>query len=193
MPVQFDVSEVNVKAERRRRTLKALSAAVICAGVVAAGIGLNWYFTPPAMPESLDEARELVDSPRFTRLSDDQKRPYYDVIREQYGSLDRDERRRMMDEDEKLRQTMREAGSVMMRDMLVNAARGDGTPAFPGRPSGGPPGENNGERPERTPEQQAERAQRLRDHISDRMANGDSQMNQMMREMFAERRAQNNN
>jgi hypothetical protein len=156
------------------------------------------------MPDSLDGAKRLVESPRFQRLSKEQKRPYYDVIREQFGSLDRAERRRLQQENEDLRQTLREAQTVMMREMLVNAATsegemqvpwrrgprdGGGNGDRPGRPDRGE-GDNREERPERTDEERAERAERMRDHISDRMANGDAQMNQMMREMFQQRREQ---
>lgn len=211
MPAQIKVQEVDVKAERRRKRLKVGGAVLASAVLLGTGIGAAWYFTPPAMPTTIDEARAMVNSPRFERLSKQQKQPYYDVIREQYGSLDRDARRAMRDEDEKLRETMREARTIQMREMMVEAARGDGEMQMPFGPPrgdrprgdqpgpGGPPGGGDGggggdqpraERPEPTDEQRAERAERMRDHISDRMANGDAQLNQLMREMFSQRREQ---
>ena len=198
----FQVAEVDIKAQRRRRRLKTLSAAVGGTLLLAAGLGAGWYLTPPAMPTSLDEARAMVQSPRFTRLSQAEKRPYLDVIREQYGSLDRDQRRALRESDDQLQETLREARTVMMREMLVGAAQAGGEMQMPWGPRGGDRGlrdnNDNGEeqarperpeRPEPTEEQRAERAERMREHIGDRMANGDAQMNQLMREMFANRRA----
>ncbi len=223
MPGQIKVQEVDENAERRRRLLKR--GGLLAAGLVVVAVagGAAWYFTPPAIPDSIDEARALVNSPRFERLSKDAKQPYYDVIREQYGSLDRDERRQLREADEKLNEAMRDARTVQMREMLVQMAemtpeerdammatfgRGrpgsDRTPnAQPARDSGSNPSDRGergdgggggwGDRPERTPEEQAERAERMREHISDRMANGDSQMNQLMREMFSQRRRAQDN
>ncbi|MEO0514995.1 MAG: hypothetical protein AAF086_06835 [Planctomycetota bacterium] len=194
MARQIKVQEVDEKAERGRRLRRRGGLLVAGLVAVAAAGGAAWYFTPPGMPESIDEARALVNSPRFERLSKDAKQPYYDVIREQYGSLDREERQKLRAADEKLSEAMRDARTVQMRAMLVQMA--EMTPEEReammatfgrGRPGGGPP---SGNRPERSPEEQAERSQRMRDHISDRMANGDSQMNQLMREMFSQKHKQ---
>ncbi|MEM6458953.1 MAG: hypothetical protein AAF710_06135 [Planctomycetota bacterium] len=215
MAKQFEVQAVDERKERRRRRLKAGGAAVLCVVVLAGASGAAWYFSPPALPETIDEARALVDSPRFQRLSTDDKRVYYDVIREQYGSLDRDERRALRREDEQLSQAMREAWMVQMRERMVTYAEaspddreelmqdmrrnrpgGDrprrpenNTPEdTPGRGGEGGDRPDRGERPERTDEERAERAQRMRDRISERMTEGDAQMNQLMREFFGERR-----
>ncbi|MEM6854571.1 MAG: hypothetical protein AAF593_09200 [Planctomycetota bacterium] len=196
MPGKIQVQDVDVKAERRQRLLKR--SGVIAGGVLLVAIagGASWYFTPPAMPETIDEARAVIESPRFERLSKEAKQPYYDVIREQYGSLDPEERRRLRAEDEELSEAMRDARTVMMRQMLVQMA--EMTPEERdamigtfrrGRPGQGPDG-GPGQRPERTPEEQAERDEKIRERISDRVANGDSQMNQLMREMFSEQRRQ---
>jgi len=193
MPGQIKVQNVDVKAERRQRVRRR--GGLFVAGLVllaVAGAAL-WYFTPPAMPESIEEARAMVNSPRFDRLSQKAKQPYYDVIREQYGSLDRDERRQLREADEKLSEAMRDARTIQMRAMLVQLAEmtpeeRDAMMATFGR--GRPGGPPSGDRPKRTPEEQAARAERMRDHISDRMANGDSQMNQLMREMFSQKHKQ---
>lgn len=197
MPGKMQVQEVDLKAQRRKRLLRR--GGLIAGGVILLAVagGASWYFTPPAMPETIDEARAMVNSPRFERLSKEAKQPYYDVIREQYGSLDRETRRKLRAEDEKLTEAMRDARTVMFRSMLVQMAemtpeeRNAMMASFGrGRPGGG--SGDQGQRPERSPEEQAERAGRMRDHISDRIANGDSQMNQLMREMFSQRRQQQN-
>ncbi|MEM9418011.1 MAG: hypothetical protein AAGA25_03010 [Planctomycetota bacterium] len=209
MPSNISVQEVDVQAEKRKRLFRRGGLVIGGVVVIAVAGAASWYFTPPAMPQSIEDAQALVQSPRFERLSKEAKQPYYDVIREQYGSLDPETRRQLREEDQKLAETMREARTIQFRSMLVGLAemddkqRTDMMSNFgPGRPGGGPPsgrqggggdrGSNPGEgqRPERTPEEQAERDERLRDHISDRVANGDSQMNQLMREMFSQRRKQ---
>ena len=196
----FEVSEVDVKSQRRRRRLKQAAAGIGGALLLSAGLGAGWYFTPPAMPETIEQARAMVQSPRFTRLSQADKRPYLDVIREQYGSLDRDQRRALRESDDQLQETLREARTVMMREFLVTAAQNGGELQMPWRGRGGdrPPAEagddagntppappDRADRPEPTDEERAERAERMREHIGDRMANGDAQMNQLMREMFS--------
>lgn len=200
MPAKFEVQDVDVRAERRRKRLKVGGAVLASAVMLGLGLGAAWYFTPPAMPTTIDEARQMVNSPRFERLSKQQKQPYYDVIREQYGSLDRDTRRALREDDEKLRETMREARTIQMREMLVKAAEGDEEMVMPfGRPRGDRPGQGDTprserpERPEPTDEEKAERAERMKEHISDRMANGDAQLNQLMREMFSQRREERGN
>ncbi|MBB6428322.1 DUF3106 domain-containing protein [Algisphaera agarilytica] len=186
MPGKLSVQEVDVKAERRKALLRRGSLVIGGAVVVAVVGGASWYLTPPAMPETIEEAQALVQSPRFDRLSKEAKQPYYDVIREQYGSLDPETRKQLRAEDEKLAEAMRDARMIQFRSMLVGLA--DMPPEereeLASRFRGNRPG---GDRPEPSAEEQAERADRLRDHISDRMANGDSQMNQLMREMFSQK------
>ena len=116
MAPKFTVSDVDVPAELRRRRLKAAALSVASVLVLVVGGGAAWYFTPPAMPESLDDAQALVNSARFQRLSKEDKRPYMDVIREQFGSLDPNERRKMM-EDEAMRDAVRDARGAQMDEM----------------------------------------------------------------------------
>lgn len=189
MPGKIQVQDVDVKAQRRKRLIRR--GGLIAGGVILLAVagGASWYFTPPAMPETIEEAQAMVNSPRFERLSKDAKQPYYDVIREQYGSLDRETRRKLREEDQKLSDAMRDARMVQFRSMLVGMAemtpeQRDAMAANFGR--GRPSGGNRENRPERSPEEQAERDEQMRSRIGDRIANGDSQMNQLMREMFSQ-------
>ena len=200
MPPSFTVSDVDVPAERRRRRLKAAALSVASVLVLIVGGGAAWYFTPPAMPNSLDEAQALVSSARFQRLSKEDKRPYMDVIREQFGSLDHNERQKMMEEDEAMRDAMRDARGAQMEEMakrwLVMTPEERATMgSMWGNRGGGerrerlerPEGE---QRPEPTDAERAERADRARTSIGDRFANGDAQANQAIGEWFRERRRQ---
>ena len=118
----FQVSEVDEAGDRRRRVRRAALWSSLAVVTLAVGGGLAWYLTPPAMPTTVAEAEALVKSPRFTRLSKKQKQPYQDVIREQFGSLDRDARRAMAEENRELAQALREARNVQMEQMLRKIA-----------------------------------------------------------------------
>ncbi|MEM1107464.1 MAG: hypothetical protein AAGH99_02110 [Planctomycetota bacterium] len=188
MKDRFRVQDVDIVAERRKRRRKKITWSMIGTAIITMAAAAGWYLTPPAMPETIEEARLLVNSLRFDRLSKQAKQPYLDVIREQYGSLDHDERQRLREEDEKLRDAMRDARNIQFRAMLVGLAEMDPDQRAEMMQRFGPP-----RRPERTPEEEAEQSERLRNFIGDRVANGDSQMNQLMREMFSQRRRQNAN
>ncbi len=187
---KFEVAEVDVKKERKTRTLRQLAVASVLAVLIGGAAGAAWYFTPPELPTTPEQAKAVLESPRFARLSKEQKQPYLDTIRESFGSLDDAQRRELMrtDEmrnafqnemenrlrafalaDEAERQKMFEEGMRMMR----------GTPGM-----GGPPG---GPRPEgdRPRDESA-----MRDRMSDRLANGNPQTQAFMSEVFRRIREQ---
>ena len=172
------VQAVDAAADRRKKTIKAVGFTSIAVMVLATGGFLAWYLTAPPMPATLDEAIALANSPRYKRLSDEQKQPYLDVIREQFGSLDREQRRAMIGDDEDARDMARDAMRAMMMQMMKNygAASYEERQAMaaqmPGRrggpPGGGGEGRGGGERGGRD-------AGQMRNRISDRMANGNAQ------------------
>ncbi|MEM1107466.1 MAG: hypothetical protein AAGH99_02120 [Planctomycetota bacterium] len=185
---RMTVEEVDVRGERRRKRLKAVAITVAAAVVLGSAAGLTWYFTPPALPETLEQAEAVVDSPRFTRLSSEAKQPYLDVIREQFGSLDREERRAMIRENEQMREAFRasrnaereaftkayvlatpEERLAMMaeREAERGDRRGDGQRGDRGGEGGGGPSN---------------------DRINDRMTTGSAQSSQLRAEMRRERR-----
>ena len=213
MKNKMQIQEVDVKAERRkrRRGIVLLSTASVL--VLGGGTALAWYLTPPALPTTIAEAKTVVDSPRFQRLSKADKQPYYDVIREQFGSLNREERHALVADDESMRQAMRASGEQMMQKMArqyvlatpqeraamqanfqAMRPRGPRPEGDAGKPAGapgagGPGGGGAGADHAGPPGGRDPGA--MRDHIGDRMANGDSQMNQffgeMMRQMHEQR------
>lgn len=194
----FEVSEVDEAADRRRRVRRAAFWSALGVLTLAVGGGLAWYLTPPAMPTSVAEAEALVSSPRFTRLSKKQKLPYQDVIREQFGSLDREKRQAMARENEELAAALREARNVQMEAFLrkfalAPPAERPGMMAEMwqqrrGRPGGGSGG-NGGGRPSGDGPS-PERAERIRDRIGERITEGSSQTSQLMGEMFSSMRQQ---
>ncbi len=205
----FQVADVDETAERRRRRRRAAGWLVVGATALAVGGGLAWYYTPPAMPTTVAQAEALVSSPRFTRLSKKQKQPYQDVIREQFGSLDRDARRAMARENQELAAALREARHVQMEAFLRKytlatpaeraallaempwrrgsegrggPGRGDGA-GSKGRRGGGE-GRSEGEAAG------AARGERMRERIGERLTEGSAQTSQLIGELFSQRRAQ---
>lgn len=167
-------------------------------------VGVVWWTWPrtPSMPDTMEQARTLVMSSQFQGMSAQEQRPYLDRIREQFGSLDREERRRMMEEDAELQNAMMNVFWRQMesraRDWALatpeerEAMRGQG-----GGPRGGGEGERpqrpEGERPQRPEGQPGEGGGRpgggpdpsmIVGHMGDRMANGNPQANTYIGEMF---------
>lgn len=199
MTPKMNVQEVDVKAERRKRRLKIGAISLGAVVVLVGGSGMAWYFTPPALPGTIEEARAVVESPRYERLSKAQKQPYLDVIREQFGSLDRDARRAMMDENEQMRDALRASrdaereaftkayvlATPQEREEMVperDAGRGD-------RPRGAPP-EGGPEGGDRGGDGGGERRGPSNERVNDRATNGSAQNSQLRSEMRSERRKQ---
>ena len=65
--------------------------------ILALGFGgyQAWLRTPPAMPETVDEVDALLDSPRYVRLSNAEKRPYQERMNEMWGGLSKEDRKRL--------------------------------------------------------------------------------------------------
>ena len=179
----LNVEEVDVPAERRRRRIRI--AAVTAAGlaIIACMLGASWYFSPPPMPTTIEEAKALVDSPRFARLSKDQRRPYLDVITETFGSLDDDTRRAMVEENDALRDALREGrrSAMMERARAFGLADAEEREAmlaespWGARPPGPRPGGGDG-------------GARMRGRINDSMVNGNPQQGAYFAEMIRSRR-----
>lgn len=204
----FQVSEIDEAGDRRRRMRRA--GLWSCLGGLALAVGgtLTWYLTPPAMPTTLAQAQALVSSPRFTRLSKKQKQPYQDVIREQFGSLDREKRRAMARENQELAQALREARHVQMEAFARKFALADPSERaalLAEMPRRGPGGRERGARPEGAegrpegapsgdgarpggggPEGDGpspERIERMRERINQRATEGSSQTSQLLSEI----------
>ena len=182
MAGKIQVQEVDVARERSRKRVLVGSLVTLAIAVLAGGAFLSWHLTPPAMPETPEEAALVMKSARFARLSKDQKQPYYDRIREQWG-MDRDLRRAWRS-DEALHDAARDMFRQMMGERLdkfmladaqereAMAEQGMGW----GRPRGeGGGGWGGGDSAER------------RNRLSNRMANGSAQRSAAMGEVIRSR------
>ena len=200
MSENLQVRDVDESAERRRWWLTRGAAGAAAVLLVAGAAAAAWYLAPPAMPETIEEATALVESRRFQRLSNLEKQPYHDVIREQFGSLDRQQRRAMRQENEALAEAAGEGWARQMKAMAIAYANADeaerarmeaGFRAM--RPRGERP-RNDGERQRPRGDggnggddgNDPDRRNRVRDHINDRLTNGDAQMNQLFGEFMKE-------
>ncbi|CAN0462158.1 unnamed protein product, partial [Ectocarpus fasciculatus] len=95
------VEAVDVEGQRRRKRIVTSLLLAVSIVVLAGGGYFAWLLTPPAMPTTAEEVEMVLKSPRFQRLSKEEKQPYYDVVREQFG-FNR-ELRQVWREDEELR------------------------------------------------------------------------------------------
>ena len=198
----FHVSEIDEAADRRRRMRRAGFWSFLGVAVLAVGGALTWYLTPPAMPTTLAQAQALVSSPRFNRLSKQQKQPYQDVIREQFGSLDRDKRRAMAQENQQLAKALRDARHVQMEAFARKFALADPSERaalLAEMPRRGPGGRERGARPDgegqgndgqrQRPEgadgdgPSPERLERMRERVNERMTEGSAQTTQLISEI----------
>lgn len=182
---RMTVHEVDVAAERRSKSIKVAALTAVSVVVLTAGGALAWYFTPPALPTTLEEAIAVANSPRYKRLSKDQKEPYLDVIRERFGSLDREERRKMLGDDEAARNMARDA----MRGMWMGRMKAFGAATFEERREMLAQMPQRPERPQRPPGEGRDPGQ-MRNRVSDRMANGNAQNMANMGEFIRQRQKQ---
>ncbi|MEM7578051.1 MAG: hypothetical protein AAF328_11335 [Planctomycetota bacterium] len=193
-PGRMQVAEVDESGQRKRRRLWIGILATGSVAVLAGGAVLAWYLTPPAMPTTAEEAVAVAKSSRFARLSAEQKRPYFDVFREQFGL--NPELRQVWRSDPELRDASRDMRRAMMNQqmnafMLADFEEQQAMIAESpfGRPRGGDGGGGEGGRPDRGGEGRPDAAA-MRDRMSDRISNGNPQTAAAMGEMMRARRAQ---
>lgn len=105
-----------------RRAMVGLTLTLVAAGAVGAGAYVTWLRTPPAMPDTVQEAMAVFASPRYTRLPEERRTAYIEHVRRLVERLPEGERRsmwrRLHDEP-----TTRDAADRAMQDMMVAQAR----------------------------------------------------------------------
>lgn len=106
----------------RRNKIILISVLVPVAVVsIVAGSYRAWLATPPALPQSAEEAIATIGSPRFERMPDYRKREYVEQARRLMRDLPEDERTKMR---QSLRSdpNVRDAMGQVMRQMMVERA-----------------------------------------------------------------------
>ncbi|MEM1027203.1 MAG: hypothetical protein AAGJ38_03885 [Planctomycetota bacterium] len=194
-PGRMQVAEYDEAGHRRRRRWQTVLLASVSVLVLAGGAVFAWYLTPPAMPTTAEEAIAVAKSPRFARLSADEKRPYFDVFREQFGL--NPELRQIWREDPELRDASREMWREMMNQRMNAFMLADfdeqqemiAESPF-GRPRGGGEGGRSEGNRDRGDGQGRPDAAAMRDRMSERISNGNPQTSAAMGEMIRARRAQ---
>ncbi|MEM1211808.1 MAG: hypothetical protein AAGI68_05850 [Planctomycetota bacterium] len=197
----------------RKRMLAGTLIALAITSLAGAGYYF-WYVSPPAMPDTIEEARVVMTSARYDRLPDERKRAYQERFVQLVRELPEEQRqavREQMREDPAFRDA---AGEARRAEMIARIREWWEAPADQrdaimdrhlaeqeqrGGRRGGPPGEGRPQRPDdtRTEEQrEADRATRrnaLRDRIEDQFSNGNPQEQAMMGEYFRSRRERSQN
>lgn len=76
-----------------------------------------WLRTAPPMPETVDDVEGLLNSARYARLSNAEKRPYQERMNEMWGSLSREDRKQLGERLEDNPEARQEAFEQGMRTM----------------------------------------------------------------------------
>ncbi|MCC7144887.1 MAG: hypothetical protein IT443_00425 [Phycisphaeraceae bacterium] len=145
------------KAKRWGWTIGLCLAAVVTLSV---GAYMTWLLTPPALPNSLEDAVALAGSARYQRLDPNTRARYMERMQQMFANSSREDRQAMwqkMRDDEQARQAMRQLQEDMMQqrmqefftatpeernamlDKILDSPMGRGG----GPPGGPPPGANN--------------------------------------------------
>ncbi|MCE9590594.1 MAG: hypothetical protein K8S99_08740 [Planctomycetes bacterium] len=112
-------------ADKPRRSFKRIIvgslAVIIGLTVLCGGVYAWWLRTPPPMPTTIDESIALLKSPRFNRLTDDQKEPYVEQSMKLRESLSEEDRRSLMEKFRGDPELRRAAGEAGMNEMALRA------------------------------------------------------------------------
>jgi hypothetical protein len=111
-----------------KRTILAGVLAIAAAAVLATGLYITWIRTPPPMPQSIEDAIALMDSPRYQRLNEQQRRPYTDQMFKLGQSLTPEQRaalRDRMKDNPAFTRNRREMGAEWMLNQARDFAKAD--------------------------------------------------------------------
>jgi hypothetical protein len=114
--------------DRTKRWLRVGVLGVVAAAVLSGGIYLTWLWTAPPIPQTMDDAIALLASPRYQRLTEQQRRPYIDQMQKLGRELSAEEKRALRDrmkDDETLRRSGREIGTEWMLERAREFAKAD--------------------------------------------------------------------
>lgn len=74
---------------------KLIVLPILAAATLIGGGYFAWLQTSPPMPETAEDVESLLNSARYARLSNVEKRPYQERMNEMWGSLSKDDRKRL--------------------------------------------------------------------------------------------------
>lgn len=103
--------------------VKLIILPVLAIAALAFGGYQAWLRTAPPMPETADDVDRLLSSPRYTRLSNAEKRPYQERMNEMWGGLSKEDRKwlgEQLEDNPEARQDAFEQGMrTMYKTMIV--------------------------------------------------------------------------
>ncbi|MFK7790331.1 MAG: hypothetical protein AB8C95_12670 [Phycisphaeraceae bacterium] len=105
------------------KVIKLIVLPLLALSALTFGAYQAWLRTPPPIPESIADVESLLDSSRYTRLSDAEKRPYLESMNEMWGSLSREDRKRLgeqlKDNPDARQEAMEQGVRTMYKTMIV--------------------------------------------------------------------------
>lgn len=105
-------------------TIKLIVLSTLAVAALSLGCYQAWLRTPPAMPQTVDDVESLLNSARYTRLSNAEKRPYQERMNEMWGSLSKDDRKllgeRLEDNPEARQEAFEQGMRTMYKTMIIN-------------------------------------------------------------------------
>ncbi|MEO0474650.1 MAG: hypothetical protein AAF085_01590 [Planctomycetota bacterium] len=77
------------------KLVKLVLLPLLALAALAIGGYQAWLRTSPPMPETVDDVEALLNSARYARLSNADKRPYQERMNEMWGGLNKEDRKRL--------------------------------------------------------------------------------------------------
>lgn len=107
----------------KAKIIKLVLLPLLAITALAFGGYQAWLRTPPAMPETADDVEALFENPRYKRLSKVEKRPYQERMNEMWGSLSKEDRKRLgkrlKDNPDARRQAFEQGMRAMYKTMFL--------------------------------------------------------------------------
>lgn len=103
--------------------VKLIVLPVLAVSALVFGGYQAWLRTAPPMPETVDDVEGLLNSARYARLSNAEKRPYQERMNEMWGSLSKEDRKqlgeRLEDNPEARQEAFEQGMRTMYKTMII--------------------------------------------------------------------------
>ena len=104
--------------------IKLIVLPILAAAALVGGGYFALLQTSPPMPETVEDVESLLNSARYARLSNAEKRPYQERMNEMWGSLSKEDRKRLgeqlKDNADAQQEAMEQGLRTMYTTMIVN-------------------------------------------------------------------------